>query len=175
MTILVLSSAAWAQSGNVFFGYTYGRTDIGLNDHANMNGWTGSLEGKVLPWVGIVADISGQYGSQGVQLACPGGPPCALTHVDTSVHSYLFGPRVSVSLDKIRPFAEVLIGGAHAKASAVGFSGSDTAFATAVGGGIDYHWTDLVSWRVQGDFLRTSFFNNDQSNFRLSTGIVLRF
>jgi hypothetical protein len=64
---LLLPVAASAQiptRGNVFFGYSYGSADFASGDRTNLNGWNGSLEGKVLPWVGFVADFSGLYGSQ---------------------------------------------------------------------------------------------------------------
>jgi hypothetical protein len=32
-----------------------------------------------------------------------------------------------------------------------------------------------LAWRVQVDDLNTSFFGKTQSNFRLATGVVLRF
>jgi hypothetical protein len=53
--------------------------------------------------------------------------------------------------------------------------GSDTSFAHAIGGGIDFKPVPLIGWRVQGDFLQTRFFSGTQNNFRLSTGIVLHF
>ena len=59
--------------------------------------------------------------------------------------------------------------------STLGYSASDTAFATALGGGLDYHLVPLVSWRLQGDYLQTRFFGNTQNNGRFSTGIVLNF
>jgi Autotransporter beta-domain len=67
--LLLLPGAALAQiptRGNVFFGYSYGSADFSSNGRTNLNGWNGSLEGKVLPWVGFVADFSGLYGSQNV-------------------------------------------------------------------------------------------------------------
>jgi hypothetical protein len=54
-------------------------------------------------------------------------------------------------------------------------SSSDTSFAYALGGGIDYHLIPLISWRVQGDLLQTRFFSNTQNNVRISTGIVVHF
>jgi opacity protein-like surface antigen len=52
---------------------------------------------------------------------------------------------------------------------------SNTSFATAVGGGLDYRLFRPVAWRVEGDYLHTKFFNTAQNNLRLSTGIVVRF
>jgi hypothetical protein len=52
---------------------------------------------------------------------------------------------------------------------------TDTSFATAVGGGIDYKIIKPIAWRVQGDYVQTRFFDTTQNNVRISTGIVLRF
>ena len=162
-TVILLSALAGAQSGNVYFGYTYTSADVGLQDHSGMNGWTGSLEGKIFPFIGMVADISGQYGSQGSISA------------DTSLHTFLFGPRVSVSVTKFRPYAHVLVGIARSKISAPALSDTDTSFATQIGGGVDYSVFGPLSWRFEGDYLRTSVFNNDQNDARFTTGIVFHF
>jgi hypothetical protein len=84
----------------------------------------------------------------------------------------LFGPRVSVSVGPVRPFAEAMFGAAHINTN--GF-GSDTSFATAIGGGLDYRIFHLLAWRFEGDFIRTSLFNTTQHNARFTTGVVLRF
>jgi opacity protein-like surface antigen len=172
-TLILLAGAASAQvptSGNIFFGYSYYHTNLSGIDSANTNGWDGSLEGKVLPWVGIVADITGHYGSQNFPASCPGGG-CTI-NANVAEHNVLFGPRVSVSLGKIRPFAEVMIGVGHVNANQ---GGSDTSFASAIGGGIDYKLFKPIAWRFEGDYVHTSFFGTGQNNLQLSTGIVFRF
>jgi len=68
-----------------------------------------------------------------------------------------------------------LIGAAHMSESSSLLSSSDTSFAYALGGGLDYHLIPLISWRVQGDLLQTRFFSNTQNNVRISTGIVVHF
>jgi hypothetical protein len=162
-------------SGNVFFGYSYASADTNSNDRASLNGWNGSLEGKVFPWIGVVADFSGHYGSESfLQLGIPCPPNCSAS-VDTNVYNVLFGPRVSVAVGRIRPFAHALFGVGHISASASGVSASDTSFATALGGGVDYRLFHAIGWRVQADMLQTRFFDDTQNNFRLSTGLVLHF
>ncbi len=84
----------------------------------------------------------------------------------------LFGPRLSVSVGKVRPFAEALFGVGHVGTN--GF-GSDTSFATGIGGGIDYRIFRPIALRFEGDYLQTRFFGTTQNNVRLSTGIVFRF
>ena len=155
IALLLLGGAGFAQvptSGNVFIGYSYNRANF-AGDSINLNGWTGALEGKVAPFLGIVADISGQYGS------------------GVSQHNVLFGPRVSASIGRIRPFAHVLIGVSHVS----GGGDSDTSFGDAIGGGVDYKLIKLIAWRFQGDLLQTRFFNDTQNDFRFSTGVVVHF
>src|SRR2546430_16732639 len=54
--------------GNIFAGYSYMRADSDVSpaiiptSGVNLNGWEGSLEGKFLPWIGVVADFGGNYG-----------------------------------------------------------------------------------------------------------------
>ncbi len=69
LCVTVLTAAAFAQlptKGNVFFGYSYNRAEIVSNDAVNLNGWNASLEGNFLPWIGIVGDLGGTYGSHAI-------------------------------------------------------------------------------------------------------------
>jgi opacity protein-like surface antigen len=171
--LLLCASLASAQvpSGNVFVGYSYFSADQSSSGRANLTGWNGSLEGKVLPFVGIVADISGHYGTENFPAVCV-SIPCSNIDVNIHEHEFLFGPRVSVKVGKIRPFAEALFGAGHISTDG---AGSDTAFATALGGGIDYSLIPAVAWRLEGDYVQTRYFSTTQNNVRISTGIVLHF
>jgi hypothetical protein len=177
--VLLFAGLASAQipRGNVFIGYSYYNTDLNSTDRANANGWEASVEGKIIPFLGIVADVDSHYGSQNfpsICPACPVGVPLAGTvNASFTEENFLFGPRVSVSVGKFRPFAEALFGGAHVNVN--NGVGSDTSFATAIGGGLDYKIIRPVAWRFQGDYVRTSLFGGTQNNVRISTGIVLRF
>lgn len=169
-----LASAQIPTSGNVFFGYSYMNTDLNTNSNNNANGWEASFEGKVFPFVGLVADFDGHYGAQSGSVCIAGTVigGCSSSNYNFSEHNYLFGPRVSASIGKFRPFAEALFGASHISSD---FNGNDTSFATAIGGGLDYKIVRPVAWRFQGDYVQTRFFSNTQNNFRLSTGIVVRF
>ena len=180
LSLAGLAAAQVPTSGNVFFGYSYYNSNL-VVDRASLNGWEGSLEGKLFPHVGIVADFSGHYGSQDFAI-CPvvpvGGGGCS-TGASASTHelNVMFGPRVSFSVGRWTPFVQGLFGVAHINASS-GF-GSDNSFATALGGGLDYRIVKPVAWRFQGDYVHTRLFMASygftQNNFRFSTGIVLRF
>lgn len=172
VALSVLSAAQVPTSGNVFFGYTYYNTDLSLN-RGSLNGWEGSVEGKLFPLLGVVTDLTGHYGSLTFPTSCVGPGPCpATTSASAHVYQAMFGPRLSVPVGKFRPFGEFEVGVAHANTH--GFS-SDTSFATATGGGIDYHLVPLVALRLQADYVRTRLFNAHQNNVRLSTGIVIHF
>jgi opacity protein-like surface antigen len=169
-----LAAAQIPTSGNVFIGYSFqnvSSSTLNLNlDRANLQGWEASLEGKLFPVLGIVADFSGHYGSESFPEAVPGG----IENASVSAHELevMFGPRVSISVGKFRPFAEVEVGVGHVNTNGLG---SDTSFASAAGGGIDYRIIKPVAVRLQGDWVGTRFFGTTQNDFRLSTGVVLRF
>jgi hypothetical protein len=182
MLLAALASAQVPTSGNLFFGYSFQNASASAFSlsgvsRPDMNGWRASLEGKIFPWVGMVADFTGQYGSQSFTAATPGG----LVRVSATGHEHdvLFGPRVSVPAGRLRPFAEFMVGVSRittgGSAYAPGSGPSNTSFATAFGGGLDYRLARPVAWRFQGDYVQTRFFGTTQSNVRLSTGIVLRF
>jgi hypothetical protein len=122
------------------------------------------VEGKLLPWVGIVADLNGNHGSQNF----------SGVNADISEHNFLFGPRVSVEVGRIRPFAELLVGLSHISRSH-GISDSNTSFSNALGGGIDYRIKGPVSWRGQLDWINTRFYSHGQNDVRLTTGLAFHF
>lgn len=172
---LLLASSALAQvptSGNIFFGYSHYSTDLAPN-RGSLNGWEGTLEGKIVPYVGIVADLSGDYGSlnfKPLNVLCPTtGCP---THISTHVTNVIFGPRVSVPIGKFRPFAEAMAGVGHVSTNEFG---SDTSLATGLGGGLDYRLLHFVGWRFEADYVHTSLFSRGQNNVRISTGVVFHF
>lgn len=196
LIIFVLALAASAQvptSGNVFVGYSYVHTDLGapkpnpdaglitIDNPTGLNGWHASLEGKVLPHVGLVADVSGQYGSQTFTHSCGFILPCIRTRgtADANFHNFLFGPRISASVGKFTPFAHAMLGFSRISETfnerTTTFHVSEFGFSDAVGGGLDYRLIPVIGWRVQVDLLQTRSFSDTQNNFRFSTGPVFRF
>lgn len=170
-------ASAQLPGGNIFLGYSFENTNSSTLDldlsRPNLHGWEASFEGKLLPWVGLVADVAGHYGSQSFVELTPNGP----VNINVTGHQqeYLFGPRVSVPVGKITPFAEVMVGLAHIHTGGTLPGPSNTSFATAVGGGVDYRVFHPLALRLEGDYIRTKFFNATQNNLRLSAGVVFRF
>ncbi len=173
---LFLSGVCFAQvpSGNVFAGYSYLSADSNTSSRSNLNGFEVSAEKKIFPFVGLVGDFSGHYGTElSNQFINTGGGGFLSTQA--KLHSFLLGPRVSVSVHGVRPFAHVLVGGAWLSQSNGPSSVNDVSFATAVGGGIDFKLIKFAGLRVQGDLLHTQLFGNTQNNVRISTGLVFHF
>lgn len=106
---------------------------------------------------------------------------CSPLRASTHVQNFLFGPRVSASFGRIRPFGEFLVGAGHVSASVTSNLPDnfpippDTTFAMAIGGGLDYKIIRPIAARFQADYVQNRFFGTNQNNIRLSTGIVLRF
>jgi hypothetical protein len=141
IVLLSFSSVVCAQvpNANVFVGYSFMSADVpGSVQRETLNGWEASLEGKVLPFLGIVADGSGYYGTK-ARPVCPSTPNVSCSPVGGSSFNALFGPRVSMSAHGIRPFAHVLVG-----LGAISGVGSDISFASAFGGGVDFKIAPII-------------------------------
>ena len=172
-----LHAQAILPKANVFLGYSYNHFNVGQgfavpSASSNINGYEFTGEGQVLPFLGIVGDISSYYGNAtGPGPLCP-GPVCpGGVSYTVRQQNYLFGPRVSLSVGRLTPFAQALVGIGHTSSGLA----SNTSFATAFGGGADWKLRGPLAWRVQADYLRTQFFSSHQNNVRLSSGIVFRF
>ena len=185
--IFLVAGMAHAQiptSGNIFIGYSYSGGDVfvhappevqSASHSATLNGWQASLESKFLPWIGVVADLAVNYGSHDLPVCGFVLPPCSIVNVDGKRYTLMLGPQVSVPIGKFTPFAHALFGGAHMSNNGGGLSSSDTSFATAIGGGLDYKIIKGLALRFQGDELRTSLYSGTQNHLRFSTGIDIRF
>ena len=112
---LLLGEIAGAQvptSGNVFFGYSYYNTNL-TGGRISLNGWEGSIEAKVLPFIGLVGDFSSHYVSESSANCTAARLDCGAFNGNFSQYNFLAGPRVSALAGKVRPFAELLIGAAR--------------------------------------------------------------
>jgi hypothetical protein len=153
--IFLISLSVRAQDRvELFGGYSFER--YGGTPGRTLNGWEVTGKYKLAPWVGLAADVDGQYG-------LPTLPGVRTIH-------FMAGPQFSFP-GKISPFVHVLGGFGHLQQN-----GGQTSFAGAIGGGVDLHIAPLVSWRViQADDVVTRFFGGTQHSVRLSTGLVIRF
>lgn len=159
LALMLCLSAAISESqvpkGNVYFGYAYNRAEVIANDGTNLNGWDAQLEGKLIPWVGIVGDLGGTYGD----------------HI--SKYNFLFGPRISVQVARLRPFGQIMIGASHI--NVLNGSATNTSFANSLGGGVDYKLVGPFAARGQLDWIHTRNFSHGQNDVRFTFGLVVNF
>jgi len=189
---LLFSVSAMAQEtpkSEVFGGYSYFHADGG----GSLHGWNGSVGINLNKWVGVVADVSGHYGSSStrVSTAIIGLPDLSVeASADSNIHTFLAGPQLSYRKDKrLTPFGHALFGLArvHEKGTATTsgpvlgtttftFNDTDTGFAMGLGGGLDVGITRSVALRlIQADYLMTRLNGDTQNNARISVGFVFRF
>jgi opacity protein-like surface antigen len=192
--VLCFCSSSHAQDVprvEIFGGYSYLNIDVsslsnalnqagvsGVGDRLSLNGWETSANVNLNRWVGIEGDLSGHYKGD-----CEG-----LSGLTCKDLSFMGGPRFTYRKGKITVFAHGLFGGDTASvstnganfvsgASDVSASLSNTSFALAAGGGVDYMVTNRISVRLgQADYFLTRHFNDigvpSQNNYRVSAGIV---
>jgi hypothetical protein len=170
----------------------------GTSVNSNFSGWNAEVKYNVNSWLGTVADFSGNYGT-GISLPSGSGLTSAPSF---SSYSFLFGPEVHHSMGKLRPFAHALFGTNRLSSnstSAANLFGTtpttsaDSAFAMALGGGVDYRLSKGFGLRLgQVDYLYTGHnalaysgamygtdslggLNDHQNNIRFSTGLIFGF
>jgi len=150
--VLLMPLAALAQDeyprAEVFGGYSFFRANP---DDLNLHGWNASVAGNITNWFGVEGSFSGHYGSPRVF-------GFSVPFVDVSSHTFMAGPKLTYRSERAAPFAHFLIGAARASTGAYGVSITDSALATAIGGGIDINLNDTIAIRaIQADYLMTRF------------------
>lgn len=170
--VLVLLASIFAvgqEKGSVFGGYQYlsiDTQDSGVG-RQSAHGWNTDVAARVAKNVSIVGDISGNYKT--------------IDGIKVNAYNFLFGPRISASVGKVTPFAEVLVGVAHASFSQSGVSLGSKGFAFALGGGLDVNASKHVAVRLaKFDYVRDHISNDlvgstNLNNYRYATGIVFKF
>ena len=172
------NQTAWAQSGSrveVGADYNYVRSNApagGCGCFA-LNGGSAWLAFNFSRSLGVVGEIASQNASN-----------VSSSGADLTLTSFLAGPRYTWTRDgRFAPFAQALLGGAHAGGTLApgssGLPGSANAFAMIAGGGLDIGLTRRIALRAfEADYYLTRFDNggNDhQNNLRIAAGVVIRF
>ena len=172
MFVAVLFAAAvpsYAQGSypttEIFGGYSYLSAQP-FGERTGFNGWGFSFAGNFGEKWGGVAEFSGNYKS--IEETLPG---VGTVKIDTSIYTFLFGPRYSARGSGTTAFAHVLVGGARLKVG----SGSRTDFAMALGGGVDVNAGKSLAIRLaQADYFPNHINGEWNSDFRFQAGIVLK-
>jgi opacity protein-like surface antigen len=180
-----------APKAEVFAGYSFvnagfpANTDPAAGEFRGfLHGWNLAAAANLNRAVGIVADFGGSYGSPtkitifkpANCVLCTGNAEATLHNI----HTFTFGPQVSVRRHELTAFAHALFGGAHINEDMSFFGNSlpkisATSFAMIIGGGVDLRLSARWIVRFQPDYLRTKILDRTENNARLSTGLVFRF
>jgi hypothetical protein len=111
----------------------------------------------------------------------------AILFSSSEIRTYRFGPRFYMKpKSRLKPFAEILVGGSHAqKSTTSGFFGfgtttvatpAENGFALLAGGGLDMRIKPWIAWRVvEADYSFLRLAGNSSNGIRVDTGILFRF
>ncbi len=161
--------------------FSYINFEPGAENNFNNMGGTGSFALNANKWFGIVGEFGAYSFRRNIYTLPTGATQEVLTNIKGTQQTYLFGPRLNWRrFDHFVPFAEALFGGAHGSAELTG-DNPQSAFAMAIGGGIDVVLTKDFTWRfMEADYLMTSYNGSQlstsarQNNFRIGSGLVVR-
>ena len=181
--VILLAASAKAQSRDTPALEIYGGYANLSNNQ--MYGWNASVAVTANRWFAVVADFGGYDKNRRTDLTF------GSVTSNSRVNTFLFGPRVSLRKNKaFTPFAHLLVGLAHAKASAdfpgipfpdLSFSDTQNSFALATGGGLDVRLNDRFALRLmQIEYLQTRFsearfLDQTQHRARVSGGFIIKF
>jgi hypothetical protein len=189
--IACTSSFAFAQTGDDYNKYDVGvlyshnRQDIGveapnqnfLEEREGFHGFEAFVKGNVSRYVGL----KGSYSFNRKSFDIVGNTAATTFDVDANLHQFLGGVEFKDNAREtsVKPFAHVLAGVGHARAdvsnNTVSFDESETGFAAAIGGGVDFRLSDRVDLRaVQFDYNPTRDNGQTSHNFRVGIGLIFR-
>jgi hypothetical protein len=194
MAALLIASAAplaFAQTGDdynkvdVGVLYSHNRVDTGFDDptqnfidqREGFHGVEAFVKGNVSRYVGLKGSYS--FHRKSFEIGTGGTTPTSFD-VDADLHQFMGGVEFkdNAKETKVKPFAHVLAGVAHARADVEGLpdaDDSDTGFAAAVGGGVDFRLSDRVDFRaIQFDYNPNRSNGDTSHNFRIGIGFIFR-
>jgi hypothetical protein len=102
-----------------------------------------------------------------------GFAPTILDNEHVKLLTYGAGPKVAWREKRWEPWVHAIFGGAHEEPQTAG--NGKNGFDIELGGGADYRVNPRFSARLEGDWVRTTFFSQTQNNFVLMGGAVFHF
>ena len=165
LAALLFAITARAQdipAADASFGYSFLFVAKGYT--LSMNGGSSTVALNLNRWLGVVGDLGIYDGSPGIPRLIG--------------ETYTFGPRFSFrKWTRLTPFAQAVIGGAHANSTNGGFLGANNAFVYGGGGGggLGLDRAGRVALRAQMEFLGFHTKPSETGTVRVSAGIVVRF
>ena len=99
--------------------------------------------------------------------------PATFSGADINTLVYGAGPKIAWRQRRWEPWLHGIFGGAHENPQTA--LGSRSSYAIVAGGGGDYRWNPHLSFRAEGNYVRTGFFHQSQNTFELAGSAVLHF
>ncbi len=128
--------------------------------NANLSGLHTSLTYYRKDWLGIEGSVVAAFGSS------------TFNNQSSKMALYTAGPRLAWREYKLQPWAHALAGGLHLfPQTALATNG----FALQLGGGVDYLFRPLLSFRVKSDYIRSQLYSSGQNSFQVGAGFVFHF
>jgi hypothetical protein len=112
-------------------------------------------------WFGVEGNISAVFA------------PTIFQNEHVKIATYGAGPKIAWRQKQWEPWLHGIFGGAHEQPQIAG--SSRNSYVIKAGGGADYRWNPRLSFRLEGDYVRTGFFHGSQNNFQLAGGLVFHF
>src|SRR6267154_1605231 len=112
-------------------------------------------------WFGIEGDITGVFAST------------IFANEHVKIATYGAGPKIARRQKQWEPWLHAIFGGAHEQPQVMGQKRNS--YVIKAGGGGDYRWNPRISFRLEGDYVRTGFFNQSQNSFQIAGGVVFHF
>ncbi len=112
-------------------------------------------------WFGVEANITAVFAGK------------ILSNEHVKIGTYGAGPKIALRRKQWEPWLHVIFGGAQERPQIAGQSRGS--YVIKGGGGADYRWNPRLSFRLEGDYVRTGFFGQSQNSFQLAGGIVFHF
>lgn len=112
-------------------------------------------------WFGVEGDVTAAFA------------PTILVQEHVKLALYGGGVKIAWRQKRWEPWMHGIFGGAHEQPQMAGQSRST--YSIQAGGGADYRWNPRVSFRLEGNYVRTAFFKQGQNCFQLSGSIVFHF
>ncbi|HKW64863.1 MAG TPA: outer membrane beta-barrel protein [Candidatus Acidoferrum sp.] len=112
-------------------------------------------------WLGVEGSVTGAFS------------PTTIGANNVKVVIYGAGPKVAWRQQRWEPWLHAIFGGAHEQPQTA--DQSRNSYSIEAGGGADYRWNPHLSFRAEGNYVRTGFFGQSQNNFELAGGAILHF
>jgi len=130
---------------------------------ANLSGLHTDLTYNFKDWLGVEGSLVSAWGGK------------VLGGETSKAVLFTGGVRIGEGYSRHRwtPWGHALIGGIHMWPQVAGQG--RVSFAVQAGGGADYRLNDRLSFRAEGDYVRTQLYASSQNNFQFGAGVVIHF